>query len=203
MKSSTFKKLALLLLVLGISGTLLSDRFKGTAEHVDMASFPVYGSAQQNSLDGWVQFRAVETTHLVTATSKFSIGKNDKGTTTYHSLYLARDSKGNTLVYDDVSSSSYSSSSKKRYDGSVPVTLYGQLSTVRSKFSHYSDYRSTLGKYGDYDLVVADDSVNRVTRYVQTDTEKIIRFLLYRAYYLIAAAALLGLVGVIMGKAGR
>ena len=188
-KTSWVGLLPFLLTLLCIGSFILSYHFDPKSVSIPKEDFPLYGSDDQDTMNGWVYFDAVSMTPLATAT--FSISRYSTSTT-YHNLYLAEDKRGNHLVYDDESSwrSSHGSGNENMDNQTFPKRLYGQLSTVRSAFSSYNGYE-TIKDYGDYDLIREYQYPAQAWRQVQTESEKTIRTILRRGSLVLLIASII------------
>ncbi len=151
-------KLPILLIVVGfILMSSLPSGLKHEKITITRDSFPVYGSADQNSKNGFVQLEIVSIEYIGKA-SKINTTRTSRGsitTSTYDQLYLTEDKDGRKLVYDDWDStdrgllSGYGSLEKK----ALPFRVYGSLTTVEKAFSAYDGYETSLKKYANYDLL--------------------------------------------------
>ena len=188
-KTSWIGSLPFLLTLLCIGSFILSYHFDPKSVDIPKEDFPLYGSDDQNTMEGWVYFDAVSMTPLATATfntSKYS------SSATYHNLYLVEDKFGNHLVYDDESSwrSSHGSGNGDMDNQTFPMRLYGKLSKVWSAFSSYNGYE-TIKDYGDYDLISEFQYAAQAWRQVQTESEKTIQTILRRGSLVLLIASII------------
>ena len=182
-KQKLIAKLPILLIVAGIIIMYaVPSGVKRETITIPRVSFPVYGSADQDSKDGWVQLEIVSIDYWGKA-QKINTTKTTRGktftTSVYDQLYLVEDKDGNILFYDDWDSNDmglilgYGSLEKK----ALPFSVYGRLTTIEKAFSDYTGYGTSLKEYANYDLVKEVENDVNETQFTEEDNKQMLDLL--------------------------
>ena len=136
----------------------------GSDEAVPLDEYPVYGSPEQDALDGWVQLDVTDIEFLAepSTVTRTRYNYTSMDTTNQYSLYVIHDGNGRRLLMElfESAKTNYNplldrSPEPRRYtQADLPIHLYGELKGKAGKY--YDDYtgmRSVLGDYMDDDLI--------------------------------------------------
>ena len=184
-KNRIIVMLPLLLLILAAACGILSNQFGYKSALIPRTEFPVYGSADQDSAEGWVTMEVTSAIPIGTAERKLYRGNSKMGvplTQSYHSMYLVTDSEAHTVVYDQTSDSSVTAiTGQKNLFGEnnekLPMRIYGRVDNFESYFKSFDGYDS-MKEYASFDLITAFRYPAQASRLVQSDSDRNMQTLL-------------------------
>lgn len=169
----TINKLPLLLMILGfIMVYVLAPGFMGEKKTIPTSEFPVYGSENQDSANGWVMMDVVSAVYLGKAEWKLSTkyGTSTSGVSSYDNLFLVKDPEGRIAVYSD--KELYDIPTRNPFKGADeynPKRIYGRIGSLEDSFKYYDGYDKLLKAFAEYDLISECQYPGQATRYVQTE----------------------------------
>lgn len=132
---------------------------RGTDVKIAKEDYPLYGSAEQNDLNGWVQLTAKEMDYLCSVSTSVSSRMKYVGSmteTTEWAIYTICDDAGNSLILrtPEYSTSPMYSVNKRFTADDLPLQVFGKLGgTVGDVFKDYTGSRFQLGDYWNEDVI--------------------------------------------------
>ena len=175
MRTKRFFTSPVFFVILAIVCFSLTYRFEGHHENIEhpKESFPAYGSAEQDSLDGYVYFDAISLESVGYATSTESLNSSIVDYT-YNDLYLVEDAHGNKVIYDEITKKENPFLGKdveplKADD--LPMRLYGNICDFADTFREYDGYKENLSAFSEYPLL-KKCNMYITSQYVQSPTNK-------------------------------
>lgn len=153
----------------------------GDSVEVPWEEYPVYGSKEQYSLNGWMQLTITELSFLGTAetSTRTRMTGTSLTTDTKWAIYAIKDDQGNSLLLrsPEMSTSPGIVTVGRHGEGSLPLHMYvfydGKADEV---FRDYQGASSALADYCDLDVVTEErPSANKwqrtgATRYIKNET---------------------------------
>ena len=149
--------LILILIAFLVGGSKVST---GTSVPIPKDEYPLYGSAEQDTLNGWVQVVAedltfITNTQTTTTTKVRGVGTNTM--TEVYALYMIHDSEGRELLFRTRESSTAQlfASSRRYTEADLPLHLYGSLEkkNVGAFYADYTGMGSMIREYREDNLL--------------------------------------------------
>ena len=171
----TINKLPLLLMILGfIMVYVLAPGFMGEKKTIPTSEFPVYGSENQDSADGWVMMDVVSAVYLGRAEWQLTTnrGTSASGVSFCDNLFLVKDSEGHIAVFTDKDYKTYYNiTDRDRFQRASeinPKRIYGKIGSFEDSFKSYNGY-DKLEVFAEYDLITEYQYPAQTAHYVQTE----------------------------------
>ena len=161
--SKRYFRLALLALAVMIAALAIESRVHtGDRVSIPLEDLPVYGSAEQDSMGGWVQLTATRLTYVGSTSLNTKVGSRILSSETWD-IYGLEDDQGNLLLmrhYNSIGVSGMGSDPAADLPRTLVLRLEG---SAKQYFSSYDGNVSFLQAYPDYQIATEYSDSSRYT----------------------------------------